>query len=82
LFCAPNPTYPAKACGKTSVEVTYNTNGDRVLNIPFLLRTTTISGIRTITGIDKMTMTRDSLSNTFKDVTNSRTEIYPVTTQP
>jgi hypothetical protein len=71
-----------RANGKTSVEVSYNTNGDRVLNIPYLLRTTTINGIRTITGIDKMSMTRDSLSNTFKDETNSRTEIYPVTTQP
>ena len=73
-YCCLNGT---KVSGKTSVEVTYNTNGDRVLDIPFLLRTTTISGIRIITGIDKMTMTRNIQLNTFKDESNSRTEILP-----
>jgi hypothetical protein len=41
------------------------------LDIPFLLWTSFINGIRTITGIDKMNMKWESPSNTFRDITTA-----------
>jgi hypothetical protein len=67
--------------GKSSVPATYFTDGTSVLRIPFLLTTSLSSGKRTITGIWKVEMPRDTLTNTFKDTTNSMVQLYPVVVQ-